>query len=199
MTHGDTFQDQIRQLGKLIAQFEQLPDGPHKTACKEVVQLLMDVHGAGLERMMEIVFESAPDGPAIIDTLARDPTVSGLLLLYSLHPDDLETRVRKAIDHMRPRIRKLACSVDLVRIEAGAVQIQLTSTSHSCSSSARDLRAIVEDTVYEYAPDVASLEVLGLEEPSPVGFVSVETLLGQSLAGHNLAAASSSSHAGGDD
>jgi len=43
------FQDQIRQLGKLITQFDQFPDGSQKSACKELVQLLMDVHGAGLE------------------------------------------------------------------------------------------------------------------------------------------------------
>jgi hypothetical protein len=32
-------------------------------------------------------------------------------------------------------------------------------------------------------PDVTSLEILGLEEPTPVGFVTLESLLGQQFAG----------------
>ena len=117
MATGSEFQEQVRQLGKLITQFDQMPEGPQKAACKELVQLLMDVHGAGLERMMEIVFESGVPGPAIIDKLGRDTISGSLLLLYSLHPDDLETRVNKAMEHMRPRLRKLSCCADLVRIE----------------------------------------------------------------------------------
>ena len=185
------FQQQVRQLGKLITQFDQMPDGPQKTACKELVQLLMDVHGAGLERIMEIVFASAGPGPAIIDKLGHDNVTGSLLLLYSLHPDDLETRVRKAIEDMRPRLRKLSCSVELAGIVEGAVQIRVTTSGHACGSSTRDVRAILEEGVYELAPDVASLEILGLDEPSNAGFVALESLMGHSLAanahdGHEL-------------
>ena len=58
MANGSEFQEKVKQLGSLIAQFDNLRDGPQKAAGKELVQLLMDVHGAGLERVMEIVFES---------------------------------------------------------------------------------------------------------------------------------------------
>lgn len=181
MANDGEFHEQVRQLGNLIAQFDHLPDGPQKTACKELVQLLMDVHGAGLERMMEIVFESGGTGPAIIDKLGQDSITRSLLLLYSLHPDDLETRVRKAIELMRPRLRKLACGAELVSAEGGVVQVQLAKVGHSCGSSAKDLRAIVEDGIYDLAPDIVSLEILGLEEPTASGFVSVESLMGHSL------------------
>jgi Fe-S cluster biogenesis protein NfuA len=180
VANGGEFQEQIKQLGNLIAQFDHLPDGSQKTACKELVQLLMDVHGAGLERMMEIIFESGNSGQALIDTLGQDSIAGSLLLLYALHPDDVETRVQKAMERMKPRLRKLACTAELVRADAGAVQVQLTLTTHGCGSSANDLRAIVEDCIYELAPDVVSLEILGLEEPAPTGFVALETLLGHS-------------------
>lgn len=137
MATGSEFQDQVQQLGKLITQFDQMPEGPQKTACKELVQLLMDVHGAGLERIMEIVFDSSSAGPAIIDELGRDTITGSLLLLYSLHPDDLETRVDRAIEIMRPRLRKLSCGVDLAGIVEGAVQVRVTTSGHSCGSSTK--------------------------------------------------------------
>jgi Fe-S cluster biogenesis protein NfuA len=190
VANGTEFQEQVRQLGKLIMQFDQMPEGPQKTACKELVQLLMDVHGAGLERMMEIVFESEGSGPAIIDKLGHDTITSGLLLLYSLHPDDLETRVNQALERIRPRLRKLSCSADLIGIVEGAIQVRVTTGGHSCGSSTKDVRAIVEEGVYELAPDAASLEILGLEEPSASGFVALESLMG-----HSLLATDHNSHA----
>jgi Fe-S cluster biogenesis protein NfuA len=178
---GSEFQEQVRQLGKLVADFDQMPDSPQKTACKQLVQLLMDVHGAGLDRIMEIVFESKGPGPAIVDELGRDSVTSSLLLLYSLHPQDLETRVHQAIDRMRPRLRKLSCGVDLAAIAEGAVEVRVSVAGHSCGSSSKDIRAIVEEGIFECAPDVASLAILGLEEPSNSGFVALESLIGHGL------------------
>ena len=51
-----------------------------------------------------------------------------------------------------------------------------------CGSSTKDLREIVENGVYELAPDVSSLEILGLEEPSSAGFVSLDKLAGHAPA-----------------
>jgi hypothetical protein len=97
----------------------------------------------------------------------------------------------KATFILRPRLRKLACSAELLRINEGLVQVRVTTTGHSCGSSTKDIRAIVEDGVYEFAPDVAALEIIGLEEPSSVGFVALESLLGHRLVlaapnGHSL-------------
>jgi Fe-S cluster biogenesis protein NfuA len=175
------YQEQIRQLGKLVAEWDQLPDSASKNAGRELVQLLMDVHGAGLERMMEIIFECAEGGPAIIHKLGQDDRTGSLLLLYSLHPDDLETRVQKAADHIRPRLRKLACTVDSVDVHDGVVKVHLSTAGHGCGSSAGDIRSIVEEGIYELAPDVTSLEILGLEPPVPSGFVSLEKLIGSPL------------------
>ncbi|MBB5342388.1 NifU family protein [Tunturibacter empetritectus] len=183
MANDGEFQEQVRQLGKLVAQFDELPDSDAKVAGRELVQLLMEVHARGLERAMEIVFDAGNFAPGIVDKMGRDPIVGNLLLLYSLHPDEFETRVQKAIEGMRPRLRKLSCTVELECVHEGAVRVRLSTSSHSCGSSTNDLRSIVEDGMYEFAPDVTSLEVLGLEEPTPTGFVTLESLMGQRLAG----------------
>jgi Fe-S cluster biogenesis protein NfuA len=132
--------------------------------------------------MMEIIFESGDQGAKIIDQLGKDGTVGSLLLLYSLHPDDLATRVEKAAERMRPRLRKLACAIESVEVRESAVTIRLAAAGHGCGSSSKDVHAIVEDCVYELAPDVTSLEILGLEEPTG-GFVALESLLGNGFAG----------------
>jgi len=160
-----------------------LPDGATKTAARDLVQLLMDVHGRGLERVMEIVFDSGDSGQKIIDRLGQDSIVGNLLLLYSLHPDGLEARIQSALDRMRPQLRKLACTIELENVQEGAVQVRLATSGHSCGSSTKDLRSIVEDGMFEFAPDVTSLEILGLEEPTPAGFVTLESLLGHQFVG----------------
>ena len=135
MAHDGEFQEKFRQLGQLVARLDQLPDNECRVTARELVQLLMDLHGAGLERMLEIVFESGDTGQRIIDKLGQDQLTSSLLLLYSLHPDDLETRVHTAVERMRPRLRKLSCTVDSVAVHDGAVRISLTASGHGCGSS----------------------------------------------------------------
>jgi len=182
VAHDGEFQERIRQLGERIARLDQSLGGASSTAAKETIQLLMDLHGSGIERMLEIIFESGDQGQRIIDKLGQDPVSGSLLLLYSLHPDDLETRVRAAIDRMRPRLRKLACAVDFVEVRDGVVQVHLTASGHSCGSSATEVHSVVEACLYDAAPDLTSIEMLGLEPAVPAGFVSLDSLIGKQLA-----------------
>ena len=62
MANATEFQQRVQQLGKLIAELEQMPDSPLKVAAGELAHLLMEVHGAGIERMMEIVFDADGGG-----------------------------------------------------------------------------------------------------------------------------------------
>ena len=148
MASEKEFQEKMRQLGALVGELGQVPGGGSKVATRELVQLLMEVHRTGLERMMELVFqagsESGASGGAIIDRLGQDPIVRNLLLLYSLHPDELETRVLRALDVARARLRKLDGRVDLVSFHEGAVQVRIHTSGHSRGSAIKDLQAIVE-------------------------------------------------------
>ena len=172
------FQEQVRKLGELVTRFDEMPNSPQKSAGRELVQLLMDVHGQGLERMLELVFESRESGRTLIDRLGKDEIAGGLLLLYSLHPDAFETRVHTAVERLQSRLRKLSCAIHLLTAENGVVRVQLEKGGHSCGSSTLELRTIVENGIFELAPDAALLEILGLEEPSSTGFVALETLAG---------------------
>jgi len=180
------FQEKMRRLGTLVGELDQVPGAGSRVAARELVQLLMEVHRSALERIMELVFESGREpgapGGAMIDKLGQDPIVRNLLLLYSLHPDNLETRVLQALDALRGRLRKLDSRVELVNLQDGDVQLRVHTSGHARGSTIKDLRSIVEGGIYDLAPDVTSLTILGLEEESSSGFVPLESLLKHSPA-----------------
>ncbi len=189
------FQEKMRRLGALVGELDQVPGSGSKVAARELVQLLMEVHRSGLERIMELVFETGREpgtpGGAIIDRFGQDPIVRNLLLLYSLHPDDLETRVARALDSIRARLRKFDSRVELVSLHEGAVQLRLHISGHARGSTIKDLRSIVEGGIYDLAPDLTSLTILAPEEESSSGFVPLQNLLihrAQPLAAHPTAA-----------
>ena len=66
------------------------PCGAH---AKELMESLMELHGAGFDRILEIA--AAAGNNDLIEAFARDNLVGSLLVLYGLHPDDFETRVRR--------------------------------------------------------------------------------------------------------
>jgi hypothetical protein len=198
VANATEFQQRVQQLGKLIAELERMPDSPLKVATGELVQLLMDMHGTGIERMLEIVFDSPAAGAEAIDKLGNDPIVRSLLLLYSLHPEDLQTRVWKAVDALGPRLRKLNYKVELTSITEGAVRVQLESSGHACGSTTENVRLMVEEGLYEYAPDVTSLVILGLEDQPSSGFVTLESLAGPRIA-HTAETVSHAVAVGGAD
>jgi len=49
------FQEKMRRLGALVGELDQAPGAGSKVAARELVQLLMEVHRSGLERIMELV------------------------------------------------------------------------------------------------------------------------------------------------
>ena len=183
------FQEKMRRLGTLVGEIDQVPGGGSKVAARELVQLLMEVHRTGLERIMELVFqaggESGASGGVIIDRLGQDPIVRNLLLLYSLHPDDLETRVLRALDVARARLRKFDSRVELVSLHEGAAQLRLHTSGHTRGSTIKDLRSIVEGAIYDLAPDLMSLTILAPEEEASSGFVPLQSLLQHSSAVHS--------------
>ena len=176
------FQKQVQKIGGLVHDLETIADPRSRAAAKELVQLLMDLHGAGLERILEIVFQSGDRGPQIIDDLGQDPLVSSLLILYGLHPEELQSRVERKLHQIASKLNKMGARAELISVSEGAIRLKIHVDGHACGSTSRTVRSTVEEAIYEAAPDLTSLVVEGLEEPSASGFVGVEKLLGSSPA-----------------
>src|ERR1700690_1057078 len=174
-------QSQLHSIEALLQKIEKANDPALAATAKELVQSLMEFHGAGLERMLEIVHQSAGPGAPVIDALGRDELVRSLLLLYGLHPDALETRVTQALEKTRPYLKSHGGNVTLVRVDdAGAVTLRLEGNCTGCLSSSATLKLAVEEAIYEAAPDVTAIIVQGsIEKKSPaIAFVPLSQLGG---------------------
>jgi len=174
------FQKRIQRISSLVGELDSVVDPAARAAAKQLLQLLMELHGTGLERMLDIAFRAGEHGARIIDECGHDPLVSSLLVLYGLHPDDLETRVTRAVERIRPSIRKQGAELELLAIEAAVVRLRVDTNGHSCGSTTQALKSMAEDAVYEAAPDVNDVVVEGLERAAS-GFVSLDKLMGNQV------------------
>ena len=179
MPDDKDFQIKVQRIGELVGELEKIADPEARASAKALVQLLLDLHGAGLERVMEIVAKNDEEGQRIIDDLGHDPLVSSLLVLYGLHPLDLESRVARAIEKVQPQVRKGGGELNLLGVEGGVIRLHLQVTGHGCGSTGKTLKKLVEDALCEAAPDMSGLAIEGLEEAAgSSGFVPLGKLGG---------------------
>lgn len=166
----------MEQIEGLIQKIENLPDAEARASALALVQALMEFHGAGIERMMEIIADSGEGGFAVFDSFAQDDLVGSLLLLYGLHPLPLEARVTQALDKVRPYLDSHGGNVELLGITDGVVRLRLQGSCKSCPSSSLTLKLAIEEAIYAAAPDVVTIEADGVVEQPAVsksGFVQI--------------------------
>jgi hypothetical protein len=171
------FQSELQKIGTLVRELENIADPASQSAARELVQLLMRMHGRGLERILELLHESDDPGSRLIEELAKDPIVSGLLVLYDLHPDDIQVRVVRKLDQLGPTLFRMGAEARIVSIDQGVVRLRVEANSRGCGSTFRQIQTALEDAIYEAAPDLSRLVIDGLEQQAGgSGFVSVEKL-----------------------
>jgi len=170
---------QIESIDKMVRALEEAKDPVMRANAKELVQALMALHGACLERMLEVVGQSGEPGKSVIDTFARDGVVKSVLLLYGLHPVDIKTRVLEALEKTGPSMRSHAGTVSFVGIDdAGMLTLRMEGKSGGCGSSASALKQAVEQAIYEAAPDISGIIMEGFIEKASTstGFVPLASL-----------------------
>jgi Fe-S cluster biogenesis protein NfuA len=156
--------DRIQKIDGLAARIRGAADPDIRDAALELVQTVMHFHASGIDRMMEIASESGDEGWRIIDEFGRDELVSNMLLLHGLHPVELEDRIRRALDEVRPLLRSHGGGVELIEIRGGVVRLRLIGSCNGCPSSLLTLKSEIEKAVYEAAPDIGSIECEGAEK-----------------------------------
>ncbi len=174
-----SFAQRIARIEDLISSLEQSSDPRMKANAQELVQAVLELHGAGLSRMLEQICEAESAGRPLLDALASDELVGSLLTLHGLHPLDLEARVRQALDAVRPQLRSHGGEVTLLSVHEGVVRLRLEGNCHGCPSSTVTMKHLIEEAIAARAPDVVAIDVEGVADPQaavPAGLIPVEQL-----------------------
>ena len=151
MKEDKYFQERLQRVEELVETIEMSADTETRTAALELVQTLMDFHGAGMERMMDATANKGAAGYAIFDDFAKDDLVGSLLMLHNLHPLDIETRIARAIEKVRPSLSLHEGDVEVLAVHDGDVKLRLKGSCDGCPSSALTLKHTIEEAIYAAA------------------------------------------------
>lgn len=165
--------DHLRETGERIGVLLDASAAGGEVArqrAEDLVALVTDLYGAGLERVLEILAEAGRLDAAAQSALVDDDLVASLLLVHGLHPHDVTTRVSGALESVRPYLGSHGGDVELLDVSAeGVVRIRLLGSCDGCPSSAVTLQLAVEGAIEAAAPEVTSIEV---DTPATTGAAS---------------------------
>jgi Fe-S cluster biogenesis protein NfuA len=150
------FRIRTERVEKLAARLDETNDPEVRAVALELVQSVVELHGAALERLIAKCIET-PDGERVLNEALQDDLVSSMFLLHSLHPDDLETRVLRGIEAVRPYLKSHGGDCELAGVHDGVVSLRLHGSCGSCPSSSLTLKNAVEDALFQVAPDIKKI------------------------------------------
>ena len=126
---------------------------------EELVRLTADLYGAGIERILDIVYDAGRLDDAVLAALAADDLVASLLLVHGLHPYDVGQRVEHALESVRPYLGSHGGDVELLGVSDDVVRLRLLGSCDGCPSSSVTLKLAVEGAIEAAAPEITSIEV----------------------------------------
>jgi Fe-S cluster biogenesis protein NfuA/nitrite reductase/ring-hydroxylating ferredoxin subunit len=159
-------QERVARIETLLGEIETLADPNARSKAAEMAQVLLELYGEGLARMMEVVARGE-ECERTFKVFAEDELISHLLLLHGLHPLDVETRVVQALEEVRPYLQSHGGNVELLGIEGGVARVRLQGSCDGCPSSTVTLKLAIEEAILKAAPDLEGIEAEGVTEPPP--------------------------------
>jgi hypothetical protein len=175
MNHSETAGNHsAEEIEGLVRQVEALPDPNARAIAIKLVRAVMEFHASAVARMLEIVSQGA-NGEAAVQSMVQNETVASMLALHGLHPDDVETRVRRAVDSLDRFFETRGASISLAGFHDGSVTLRFESRRGNSVAAAK---SIIEDALYQAAPEITALTIVGLDESREAGFVPLSALMG---------------------
>lgn len=149
------------RVEELLASLRAAGGQPADVA-EELVGLLVGLYGDGLARIASILARRGQAGADVLAALTDDPLVESLLMLHDLHPLDVDARVQRALDQVRPYLGSHAGGVRYLGVSDGVARLKLEGSCHGCPSSTLTVRLAIEGAVLDAAPEVTGVLVDGM-------------------------------------
>ena len=128
----------LERIDGLVERLETGTDPVSGATARELVQILMELHGEALDRIVTLVTQAGAIGHTLMERFGQDPV--------------------EALDHARPYIDSHGGAVELIGVrDDGSVHLRV--------QGAASLKGVVEKAVQEAAPDLGAVVV---EHQSPV-------------------------------
>jgi hypothetical protein len=114
-------EDSLRRIEERVAALEKIKDPAARLAARQLFEAILDLHGLALAKITTKLTMSE-DGRETYAALGADEQVKAVLLLYGLHPDSAEDRIRAAIAPLEAR---LDVRLHLISVGDGIARITL--------------------------------------------------------------------------
>jgi Fe-S cluster biogenesis protein NfuA len=166
-TEAQAPEELVERVQDLLGSLDDIADPFAQQRVQELIGAVLELYGAGLDRILGVVADAGEAGLPIRDALLDDGIVASLLLIHGLFPVPLEERVIEALDSVRPFLASHGGNVELISVEDGVARLQLQGSCNGCPSSAATLEHALREAIDAAAPDLLGLEVegaVGLED-----------------------------------
>lgn len=150
------------RIETLIQEISSFPNTHARETAEELMQCILDMYGEGLARILELTMQAKEAGFPLVRAFTRDELIASLLLIHDLHPVDLETRIARALDEVRPQLVLHGGNVEFVKVENSVAYLRLQGSCRGCPSSTITLKNLIEEALYKRAPDLEGIEVEGV-------------------------------------
>jgi hypothetical protein len=159
----------LARIETLIATLESQADASARRPARELLEVVLDLHGLALARLASIIAGEA-NGAALFSRLAEDRHVRAVLLLHGLHPDEIAVRVGRAIAELNHDLAARGVRLRMAAVGANTARLVVHHEpgTHRLDAS---LREQIEAVIVEAAPELDELIIdgpdLGADETMP--------------------------------
>ena len=157
MAEQSGLREASERLDALLREVDTHADPAARQRASEIVELLMTLHRAALDRVLTLAADPAAGGPALVAQIGDDPIAGPILLAHDLHPHSVEVRVSRTVERLRPVIAARGCRVENVRVEPPAAHLVVKGLAAVQAEAAASLRQAIESAILERAPELTSV------------------------------------------
>jgi Fe-S cluster biogenesis protein NfuA/nitrite reductase/ring-hydroxylating ferredoxin subunit len=175
----------VERVQELQAELDSAGDSATRELAEELVSCIVQMYGAGLERIIATMRAAGEPGERIAVGLSEDQLVATLLLIHDLHPVPLADRVQAALDSVRPYMESHGGNVELLSLDERVARIHLRGSCSDCAASSVTLELAIKQALEDAAPDLAGLEVEGVA-PQTMGGPGLPMVTGSAPSGMEL-------------